>query len=185
MNLKLGSALIFFTSSTPSILGVFISNRAISKGFQSEPVELSRLSLLCWQIANAAAPVSASVTSPPQSFNWSRNTLRLALLGSTISSFSLDKSILGLLSGFWVLVCSCKLKLKQLPRPGLLLTLMSPAINSHSFFAIDRPRPVPPYLRVVEASIWVKVSNNVLCCSGRIPMPVSCTWQLNLSVFLP
>ncbi len=35
------------------------------------------------------------------------------------------------------------------------------------------PSPVPPYLRVVEASAWTKGANRCAVWSGRIPMPVS------------
>ena len=35
------------------------------------------------------------------------------------------------------------------------------------------PRPVPPYLRVVEASACMNSSNKPWSCSGLMPMPVS------------
>ena len=47
-----------------------------------------------------------------------------------------------------------------------------------AFTSIDEtasPRPVPPYLRVVEASTWEKLSNTASCFSRGIPMPVSLT----------
>src|SRR4030095_14035112 len=38
-----------------------------------------------------------------------------------------------------------------------------------------RPSPVPPYRRVVEASIWLNDWNSRSSRSGAIPMPVSRT----------
>ena len=50
-----------------------------------------------------------------------------------------------------------------------------PPIISQNLRVIVRPRPVPPYLRVVDASAWVKASNTFATCSGVIPMPESFT----------
>ena len=36
---------------------------------------------------------------------------------------------------------------------------------------MERARPVPPYLRVVEASAWVKGLKSRAICSGVIPIP--------------
>ena len=47
-------------------------------------------------------------------------------------------------------------KLKVLPWPGSLSTQISPPIKFASFLLMVRPSPVPPYLRVVEVSAWVK-----------------------------
>jgi hypothetical protein len=47
-------------------------------------------------------------------------------------------------------------KVKVVPTPGLLSTLIDPPINSQIRFEIARPKPVPPYLRVVESSTWEK-----------------------------
>jgi hypothetical protein len=38
-----------------------------------------------------------------------------------------------------------------------------------------RPRPVPPKVRVVEASAWVKAPNSLDRVAGLMPMPVSVT----------
>ena len=40
----------------------------------------------------------------------------------------------------------------EAPRPGSLWTLTWPPICSHSCLTMARPRPVPPYSRVVELS---------------------------------
>ena len=47
-------------------------------------------------------------------------------------------------------------KLKVLPWPGWLSTQISPPIISASRLLIVNPRPVPPYLRVVEESACAK-----------------------------
>ena len=36
---------------------------------------------------------------------------------------------------------------------------------------MDNPRPVPPNLRVVEASAWTNGSNSRRACAGSMPMP--------------
>ena len=63
--------------------------------------------------------------------------------------------------------------MKVEPCPGALATVMSPPIMRQRRRLIARPSPVPPYLRVVEASAWVNSSNSFAICSGVIPMPVS------------
>ncbi len=43
----------------------------------------------------------------------------------------------------------------MLPWPGpALVALIAPPISSASFLLMTRPRPVPPYLRVVSLSAW-------------------------------
>jgi hypothetical protein len=63
------------------------------------------------------------------------------------------------------------------PTPGSLVTVMSPPIMRLKRWLIARPRPVPPYLRVVDASTWEKSRNNRLACSAVMPIPVSWTWK--------
>jgi hypothetical protein len=41
------------------------------------------------------------------------------------------------------------------PAPYLLWIVIQPPIASQSFLVMASPNPVPPYLRVVEASAWV------------------------------
>ena len=52
---------------------------------------------------------------------------------------------------------------KVLPSPGSLSTPTCPPISSVSRLEMARPRPVPPYLRVVEASACEKVWNRRAC----------------------
>ena len=59
---------------------------------------------------------------------------------------------------------------------------MVPPIISTSCLEIASPSPVPPYLRVVEASAWTKGENNAATWSGRIPIPVSVTAKRTVAV---
>src|SRR3984893_15502345 len=52
---------------------------------------------------------------------------------------------------------------------------MSPPIIWQNLRLITRPRPVPPYFRVVDASACENSWNNLTICSGVMPMPVSAT----------
>lgn len=66
-------------------------------------------------------------------------------------------------------------KLNAEPAPYSLRTLIEPPIISASRLLMLSPSPVPPYLRVVEPSAWVKGWNSRACCSGVMPMPLSST----------
>ena len=46
------------------------------------------------------------------------------------------------------------------PLPGSLATRMSPPIKRQHLRLMASPSPVPPNLRVVEASAWEKASNS-------------------------
>ncbi len=60
------------------------------------------------------------------------------------------------------------------PGPGLCADI-DPDISSASRLLMARPRPVPPYLRVVDASAWLKLWNSLPIPSGVSPIPVSRT----------
>ncbi len=64
-------------------------------------------------------------------------------------------------------------KWKILPLPSSLSAQIRPPMSSTSLLLIESPRPVPPYLRVVDASTWVKLLNRVLIFSRGMPIPVS------------
>src|ERR1039457_4488692 len=59
------------------------------------------------------------------------------------------------------------------PSLTLLRNPIFPPIISTNCLAIDSPRPVPPYLRVVDVSAWTNDENNAAPWAGRIPIPVS------------
>jgi hypothetical protein len=62
-----------------------------------------------------------------------------------------------------------------LPRPCSLCTLIPPPIRAARRAAIDSPRQVPPYLRVVELSSCSNARKILSCLSGGMPIPVSVT----------
>ena len=64
---------------------------------------------------------------------------------------------------------------KVLPAPGALRTPTSPPSSSPNARVSDRPRPVPPKRRVVEASACSKRWNSRDICSSDMPRPVSVT----------
>ena len=66
-------------------------------------------------------------------------------------------------------------KVKVLPRPGVLRTLIVPPISPASRAAMVRPSPVPPYRRVIELSACSNAWKIFRCTSGAMPMPVSST----------
>ena len=55
--------------------------------------------------------------------------------------------------------------MKVLPRPRLLSTWISPPRSREISRLIDRPRPVPPYLRLVVPSACWKASKMIFCFS--------------------
>ena len=61
------------------------------------------------------------------------------------------------------------------PTPGWLVTTRSPPIARASRRLITSPSPLPPYVRVVELSTWLKDWNNRSIRSAGIPIPVSRT----------
>src|SRR5215469_11103592 len=60
-----------------------------------------------------------------------------------------------------------------LPTLGALRNWISPPNRLDNSRLIARPRPVPPYLRLVEASACWKASKISFCFSAGMPMPVS------------
>ena len=65
--------------------------------------------------------------------------------------------------------------MKALPWPGVLVTVSSPPSRRVISRLIDRPRPVPPYLRLVVPSACWNASKMIRCFSSGMPMPVSST----------
>ena len=72
-------------------------------------------------------------------------------------------------------LCTLAVTVKHEPSPTLLTTLISPPNICASCFAIARPSPVPPYLRVIDESDCVNLSKICSSLSGSIPIPVSLT----------
>src|SRR5215510_4954096 len=65
------------------------------------------------------------------------------------------------------------------PWPGVLSTPILPPIMCVSCLAMVNPKPVPPYLQVIDPSTYAKDSKIVVCISGAMPMPVSRTVKYN------
>ncbi len=61
----------------------------------------------------------------------------------------------------------------MLPPPGTLRSWISPPSRLESSRLIARPRPVPPYFRLVLASACWNASKMIFCFSSGMPMPVS------------
>ena len=61
------------------------------------------------------------------------------------------------------------------PAPGRDDTVMAPPSSRASSRLIDRPRPVPPYLRLVVPSACWNASKIMASLSGAMPIPVSRT----------
>ena len=64
---------------------------------------------------------------------------------------------------------------KVLPCPGVLSTPIVPPMAAVRRWEMARPKPVPPYFRVVESSAWENAWNRRPWASGAMPMPVSVT----------
>jgi hypothetical protein len=58
---------------------------------------------------------------------------------------------------------------------GALTRRISPRSSRESSREIARPRPVPPYFRLVEPSACWNASKMICCLSVGMPMPVSVT----------
>ena len=62
-----------------------------------------------------------------------------------------------------------------LPSPGALCTRISPPSRRASSRLMERPRPVPPYSRLVVPSACWNASKIRRCLLAGMPMPVSIT----------
>ena len=66
-------------------------------------------------------------------------------------------------------------KCMVVPDPRMLSAQIFPPINSTSRLEMAKPKPVPPNLRVTDASACEKLSKIVKRRSAGIPMPESVT----------
>ena len=66
-------------------------------------------------------------------------------------------------------------RVKVVPAPGSLSTLIPPSMQPARRLQMARPIPVPPKRRVVDWSAWEKASKIVARFSSGMPMPVSRT----------
>ena len=95
----------------------------------------------------------ATSTRPPKASTLLLSKVRMTALSSTTST---RLSVIGERASTRALASAARpkraVKLKQEPLPGVLSTVMVPPMCSTSCLLIARPRPVPPYFRVVEVS---------------------------------
>ena len=66
---------------------------------------------------------------------------------------------------------------------SMLSTPILPPISSASRLEMARPKPVPPYLRMVEPSAWVKEVKRIFCLLAGMPMPLSLTEKRSVAFF--
>ena len=166
------SARIWRVASKPSITGICTSMSTASKA-----VARSKES--------ACSPSWASMGVMPTSASMPLATSRLNSLSSTTStSFPCSMEWYccvegaGAASATGAMVCERgkdRVNQKVLPCPGVLVTPTSPPIRCTSWRLIAKPKPVPPYFRVVELSACSNDWNRRCCCSTFKPMPVSRT----------
>ncbi len=71
-----------------------------------------------------------------------------------------------------------------LPAPGVLTRWISPPSRRAISRLIARPRPVPPYLRLVLPSACWNASKMICCLSVGMPMPVSETAKARMALAL-
>ena len=160
-------------SSLPSIPGISLSTRAMSKEWLRKKAASSS--------CKADVPSATAIGSIPRAWVWSESCSLVVGLPTAIrmrrwwSSWGLSKR-LGVAFG-----CRAKRAVNQNvePFPSRLSTPMSPPINAASCFEMARPSPVPPYLRLVDESTWVNFSNRIPSLSSGIPIPVSLTENLS------
>ncbi len=163
-----GTAWIALASCRPSICGMCMSSTASAKGWPRR--------CACRIRSRASAPLAAHSTCMCQPSSWRWRISRLVGLSSTTSTCTLARPMSQHSAPTAVVPASSGISIQNCaPSPGVLLTPMRPPISSTSRRQIARPRPVPPYWRVVEPSSWAKCSKILRCASSGIPMPVSST----------
>ena len=163
-----GASLMARARLSPSMSGICMSRIASANG--------SLLAASCRSFARASEPLDAPTGRMPRAAVCWRRMFRFVSLSSTMSKRRPAKR--NLISGTTaVRSCFSNLALNQNvePLPGVLSTPIWPPIISTSCLEIARPRPVPPYLRVVEPSACEKAWNKYGSPSGAMPMPVSVT----------
>ena len=72
--------------------------------------------------------------------------------------------------------------MKVLPRPGILSTTISPPISRTNWSVMAMPRPEPPNRLAMEASSCWKGRKIELMNLGSMPVPVSFTATIKLTV---
>ncbi|MNG74491.1 hypothetical protein D3C79_329720 [compost metagenome] len=154
--------------SMPSISGICQSTNITRNGCSAAVAR---------KASRATPPQAAATGESPAKRSMSARIWRAAALSSTTSTRAPASS------AGTTLRCGCAfsptpsqtLNENVLPLPAWESTAIVPPISSTRRLQMARPRPVPPYWRVVELSAWAKAWKSRPDCSGVMPMPVSCT----------
>ncbi len=133
--------------------------------------------------SRAWRPPPATVHSRPQASRVS-STMRFGSPSSPTSSTRLPFQGASRVA-YSSAVSSGNAKLKTLPLPTTLETVISPPIIRTSLRLMARPSPVPPYLRVTVVSACEKVSKISPSLSSGMPMPESSTRKWSQGVVSP
>ncbi len=168
-----GFAFNVFNTAHPLIPGIMTS-RVITSGFNRAA------------ISSPAWPSAAVSTRNPSLHN--DRIIKSRAFGSSSITRTVDPAAAGVstacrpaavgnnplsAAGSWT--SAGNVTVKVVPCPASLATVRSPPINRQNRRLMARPSPVPPYLRVVDASACENAWNNFDTCSGVIPIPVSAT----------
>ena len=130
----------------------------------------------CRTAAMASAPDATTSTREAMPRSASIMISRAAALSSTTSTRRRESSSgRSLRRAPAEASASHTVKWKEVPAPTSLTRPICPPMSSTSRFEMVSPRPVPPCLRVVDASACVNGWKRRALCSRDIPMPVSST----------
>ena len=155
-----------FSSSQPSMPGNRMSSVMMS-GVNSPAMP------------SASSPDAASRTSKPSASSWARISAAASSLSSTTSARRRPArpAALGSAAGSSARAASRSgsQTVKQLPRPGSLVTATVPPCSCARRCTITSPSPVPSALRVTAFETCMNGANSARVCSGAMPMPVSVT----------
>ncbi len=157
----------------PSMPGIFTSSSTTSYGSPA----VHAVSTL----AMAAAPLSTVTGRIPQPCDISSSTRRLVSLSSTIRTRRPASGTAGSSAATTGAVAPGAATAKRavkwnvLPWPGVLSTHTRPPIFSTRCRVMVRPRPVPPWRRVVDMSACSNGANRRSTSSTAMPTPVSRT----------
>jgi hypothetical protein len=108
---------------------------------------------------STASPISSSSTWASSRLTGSSSTTRMRRPACGAGGSGLDASAAGSLGPDVGAAFQRAVNQKVLPSPGVLLRAGTPPISSARRRVMARPRPVPPNLRVVEASACSKTVN--------------------------
>ena len=104
-----------------------------------------------------------------------QSAMRLGRIGLLGAAARVSAAATGRRSGLRRGVGLRQVERERAAAPGVLTSRISPPSSRAISRLIARPRPVPPYLRLVLPSACWNASKMICCLSGGMPMPVSVT----------